>query len=388
MGGWQCGFPAVATTVSRKKNSKMNAEKSRADDFLELFRNFGALPHEKQNLTFMEVSGYPHYENVCSNILGFYLDPNQQHGLKDLFVTAIFKITENFCSTNVQSVTREFGTTGGRLDLLVEGDEFILAIENKIFHWLANDLNDYAKAVNSHGNQSKQQIKIVLGLSDIQDPKLLRDGFVSCTYAQLWKEITSLLGSYIAKANPKWVTYLLDFIETTTNLAGANMELKETDRFFIKHEEVISALLLERNSFLGRLTQKIATLCNLMKEVPEKDLLATEPYLYSTDRFVMDFKGFKSFQTRDKISFDFYLMPSGWNLQLFGRTTPAHYYLLNLVKQPSLEEKMRKAVLKDRRFYVQNWSVDTDLSLIRDELCKWLTAVNEANRTFVNQQPN
>ena len=163
------------------------------------------------------------------------------------------------------------------------------------------------------------------------------------------------------------------------------MELKETDRFFIEHEEVISALLLERNGFLGRLTQKVATLCNLMKEVPEKDLLATEPYPYSTDRFVMDFKGF---QTVHEISFDFYLKPSGWSLELFGRGTPAYYYLLNLVKQPSLEEKMRDAVLKEKRFYVQKWSVDTDLSLIRNELCKWLTAVNEANRAFVNQQPN
>lgn len=362
----------------------MNVEKIRVKEFLDLFRKFETLPHAKQNLTFMEVSGYPHYENVCSNVLGFYLNPNQQHGLKDLFISAIFQITKNTCSTTVQSVTREFGTEGGRLDLLVEGDEFILAIENKIFHWLANDLNDYAKAVNLHGNRTKQQIKIVLGLSKIKDQNLLPGGFVSCTYAQLWKEITGLLGSYIAKANPKWVTYLLDFIETTTNLAGVNMELKETDQFFIENDAVISALLLERNGFLGRLTQKVSTLCDLMKEVPEKDLLATDPYTYSTDRFVMDFK---SFQTVYEISFDFYLKPSGWSLQLFGRGVPAYYHLLNLVKQPSLEEMMRDAILNEKRFYVQKWSVDADLSLIRDELCKWLTAVDEANRSYCEVEP-
>lgn len=363
----------------------MNTTISRAEEYLRLFDMFSVLPHAKQNLTFMEVSGYPHYENVCSNILGFYLDPRQQHGLQDLFISAIFQITKHTCSTNVQRVQREFGTEGGRLDLLVEGDEFILAIENKIFHWLANDLNDYAKAVNLRGNRTKQQIKIVLGLSEIHDARLLRGGFVSCTYAQLWEAIKGLLGSYIAEASPKWVTYLLDFIETTTNLAGANMELKETDRFFIQHEEIISALLLERNEFLGRLTQKVATLCNLMKEVPEKEVLATEPYPYSTDRFVMDFK---NFQTRFAISFDFYLKPSGWSLELFGRSAPAYYYLLNLLKQPSLEEKIGDAVQKEKRFYVQKWPVDTDLSLIREELRKWLVAVNEANRTYVSQPPN
>lgn len=163
------------------------------------------------------------------------------------------------------------------------------------------------------------------------------------------------------------------------------MELKETDRFFIEHEVVISALVLERNGFLGRLTQKVATLSNLMKEVPEKDFLAPEPYPYGTDRFAMDFK---KFQTDHTIAFDLVLKPSGWSLELFGRGPHAYYYLLNLVRQPSLEKKMSDAVLKEKRFYVQKWDVYTALPFIRDELCKWLAAVNEANRTFVKQQPN
>ena len=31
--------------------------------------------------TFMEIGGYPHYENVCSNFLAFFLDPAGPHGL-------------------------------------------------------------------------------------------------------------------------------------------------------------------------------------------------------------------------------------------------------------------------------------------------------------------
>ena len=37
----------------------------------------------KKEKTFMEVSGYPHYENVCSNILSFYFNPNEEHRLND-----------------------------------------------------------------------------------------------------------------------------------------------------------------------------------------------------------------------------------------------------------------------------------------------------------------
>lgn len=362
----------------------MNSQRSRIEDYLYLVDKFRRLPHEKQNLTFMEVSGYPHYENVCSRILGFYLDSKQQHELKDLFISAILKITKNTCSTNIQSIQTEFATRNGRLDILVEGDDFILAIENKIFHWLANDLDDYAHAVRQKAKNSKQEIKIVLGLSNSNDPKILRSGFISCTYEKLWNEVKSLLGSYIAKANPKWVTYLLDFIETTTNLAGKNMELRATDEFFIQNDEIISALFKERNEFLQRLTQKVVTLCNLMNEVPEKALLTKEPYTYSTDRVVMDF----NFPTEKKIpyaiAFDLFLKPSGWSLELFGRSVPSYYHLLDLLKENPLTEKIGDGIEKERRFYVQKWPVDTDLSLLREEIRKWLIAVNESNRSFIS----
>ena len=35
--------------------------------------------------TFMDISGYPHYENVVSNILSFYFDDSEEHGMKDLW---------------------------------------------------------------------------------------------------------------------------------------------------------------------------------------------------------------------------------------------------------------------------------------------------------------
>ena len=40
--------------------------------------------------TFMEIAGYPHYENVCSNFLAFFFDPEGPHGLGSLFLDALF----------------------------------------------------------------------------------------------------------------------------------------------------------------------------------------------------------------------------------------------------------------------------------------------------------
>lgn len=35
----------------------------------------------------MDVAGFPSRENVCSNILAFYLNPAAEHGLGDLLLT-------------------------------------------------------------------------------------------------------------------------------------------------------------------------------------------------------------------------------------------------------------------------------------------------------------
>jgi hypothetical protein len=60
-------------------------------------RSFEALLHEFRKLppavrrspTFLEVAGYPHYENVCSNILAFFVDPTNPHGLGNLLLDAL-----------------------------------------------------------------------------------------------------------------------------------------------------------------------------------------------------------------------------------------------------------------------------------------------------------
>jgi hypothetical protein len=87
--------------------------------------------------TFMELSGYPHYENVCSNILRFFLDPSPPHSLGSLCLEAILQAAKTTGTpallSNVE-VEREVGTDrGNRLDILITSDSHVIGIENKIF---------------------------------------------------------------------------------------------------------------------------------------------------------------------------------------------------------------------------------------------------------------
>lgn len=107
-------------------------------------------PRPERRPTFMEISGYPHYENVCSNILVFFFDPSEPHGLGTLFLDALASIgciKEPDWSTGADiQVDREVVTSSGnRIDLLIKSHSHAILIENKIFAGTDyNPLGDYA----------------------------------------------------------------------------------------------------------------------------------------------------------------------------------------------------------------------------------------------------
>ena len=60
------------------------------EQIADLFAGLEKLPKAvKREQTFMEIAGYPHFENVCSNILAFYLQPCNNHGFGTLFLDVL-----------------------------------------------------------------------------------------------------------------------------------------------------------------------------------------------------------------------------------------------------------------------------------------------------------
>lgn len=331
----------------------------------------------------MEISGYPHYENVASNILAFFFDPAAEHRLNDLLLSAFFKMTgaKEIPTTDQVRVYREFGTQErSRIDLIIDGDSFTIGIENKIFHWLANDLVEYGEVIDRRGQSRDLVIKAVLGLRHIEDRTQLRGGFSSYTYGELWQHVRSSLGNYVSNADPKWLFYLMDFMTTTANLAGENMELQKTDQFFIEHNEVIEKLLAQRSVFLERLNQKVSTLYTMMSETNASKAFPCRIWIYSNSCLVLDFR----FADVYAISFDLYIKPGGWELQLFGRNKQSKTYLEKLLGQDALKTRTANALLREDRHIAQTWPIDADLSVVRDVLCSWIDAVVEANKTASN----
>jgi hypothetical protein len=155
VGGFSGVFPpCLERGVAAERNDDVDGEDSLPGDILQLSATSGrglsldprtaaSLLDEFKRLsgrfaqpqTFMEIDGYPHYENVCSNFLAFFFDPESPHGLGSLFLDALVGSVgiiggERGLGDNV-SVEREATTeAGNRIDLLVTSDSHAVLIEN------------------------------------------------------------------------------------------------------------------------------------------------------------------------------------------------------------------------------------------------------------------
>ena len=226
-----------------------------------LINQFEKLPPVKiPKPTFLEITEYPHYENVCSNILRFYMDTREPHELGNLVVKSLLTlIGEQTLSerlTETKEVKREVGTFDTkRIDLLVNLDDTVIIIENKIYHQLTNQLQAYMNYAN-HNYKDKTILYVLLApekvnpdlLPDtlIGDKKCLSDnpknGFRSVSYTELFQCIKANLGEYALKADTKYLAYFIDFITTMENLNSTKTMDENVINFVLDNEENIKKI--------------------------------------------------------------------------------------------------------------------------------------------------
>jgi len=333
----------------------------------------------------MDIAGYSHYENVCSNILAFYFDPKEDHGLGDLMIRSLFSLHDKAVNRPVNSieVIREYPTSnGGRLDLVLSGEGFVVGIENKIYHWLANDLEDYGRTIDVAAGTDKEPLKYVLGLRAVAE--VLPDGFQSITYEQFWEAVEDRMGPYLSKANHKWLQYLLDFIQTTRNLTSNAMnESLPNDQFFIENNEVIERLFTERTHFIERLNHKVSQLKILVCEDPNlRSLLTQDPWIYLKSVLVLDF-----IPTEDlnQIALDLGINPNGWELTILGRGRSESFLAQLIQNSPQLLGLRSCERAQNGRRIVKRWDLEAGFEEIYSDLAQFAQQVCDATRA--NQEP-
>ena len=302
----------------------------------------------------MQIAGYPHYENVCSNILAFFFDPSNPHGLETLFLDALARTagienSEGTLSSGVE-VEREATTEAGNsIDILIQSDSHAILIENKIFASIANPFADYAAHLDSLA-EHRDQHKFLLTLKPVGE-SIERDighGFRNVTHAQLVNEIRGLLGFYVASADTRYLTFMLDFLNTLDYLQGGMvMNLEFVDFLASKHNEV-EAFLGKIKNFRGELRSKVAGLKEL---IDFNDYPNVQQSLWRTEALPLRDYLVHNIDIRNNTAQDFVvgvdtiIDPNGWEIQIFtrGRDTPDKRErlraLLQILEIPFEEQK-------------------------------------------------
>ncbi|MEG9430393.1 MAG: PD-(D/E)XK nuclease family protein [Christensenellaceae bacterium] len=221
--------------------------------------------------TFFDVSGFPHYENVISNILAFFFDTNEEHGLKELWLKSLLdcyneRAGTSFQSGEVEEIEREHSTDERkRLDIIISMEDTVIAIENKIYATPYNPFNMYHEEILNYCNGGKQIVEILLSLNKEENQQTkYNTTFYNITYKNLIGKVKQNLGNYIVDANEKWLIFMKDVLNNIENLGARDSMNGEWQKFLKDNGEYISKFfdnyrkdIQTKLTFISDLSQKV-----------------------------------------------------------------------------------------------------------------------------------
>ena len=245
---------AVLDVLYRGDRMNLVRFKTLLSDFNKI--NIKNIPTET---TFLDISGFPHYENVCSNILKFFFSSDELHGLKDLLVQALLvslgEVPEHEIIVN--DVLREQATdVGNRLDVVILTDDYVIGIENKIYANAYNDFNDYSRYLDHIGN-CRKVFKVILSVYSIQHNN---SGFINVRYSDFFNNIDDLIGRYWHNGKEKYLIYLRDFMQTIRRIEGGTKMDNELQIFISENLDDVQAFLKSINEMKKQLRQRVQDL--------------------------------------------------------------------------------------------------------------------------------
>lgn len=353
-------------------------EAARLQSFEELLDEFRQLPGSVERpRTFMEIAGYPHYENACSNILAFFMDPEESHGLGILVLDALtgagsIAAADEGVGGNI-SIEREVSTdAGNRIDILITSDTHAILIENKILAGVSNPFNDYSAYLDRIAN-GRAKHKLLLTLYPTGEGSGW--GFVNLTHKDFVEEVRSLLGRYVSGADTRHLTIFLDFLNTLENLQKGTRMDREFVKFLAERDVDIKDLFANLKGFRTELREKVEELRTLIdtsqhqtvevQDLWRGDTASMADTLYHNIRIAEDLL----------VGIDTRLNPQGWEIQIFARGKGSTSKLRDLLQRLDIPFEEEKRFIHHARF-----AYDEDLNQIKpivQELIDKLATVEE-----------
>lgn len=211
----------------------------------------------EREITIFDTALKSHHENPITELLAFFLDPNEKHSLNsgfyDGFIEAIKqheKFSEFEFGEVLEVVTQQITDKGKFIDLWLETDTALIVVEVKVYHTQNNPFKEYLSWANKKLkdiNKTKQETGIEKKLVPLVfSPNGFTniEGWLGLSYSDFTTQLKQTLGMQIIN-NPlnKWGVFARDFL---LHLDSFNESL-ETDmeslKFVIDNMQKIQELV-------------------------------------------------------------------------------------------------------------------------------------------------
>ncbi len=189
---------------------------------------------------FLELTGQAHKENVNSRVYAYFLDNTLHPEIASVFMKALSQLIKRKSSKDLSlfdftCLTEVTTVKGNRIDLLIANQDSAIIIENKIYHYLNNDLADYYNHVNL---PAQNKAAVVLSLKPVKTTG--HADFINITHQEWMEEIKSI--GLPANLELKKYVYLNDFITTIHQLTSSEGMNEQTQFFFKYPTQVMKAV--------------------------------------------------------------------------------------------------------------------------------------------------
>ena len=300
------------------------------DQFKALLAEFKKLtPTLQRDPTTLELSGYPHRENVYSNILAFFLDPGREHGFGSLFLESLlfvagYKEQEVAIQGGEEvEVNREESTrTRKRIDLVISTDTLIVGIENKIYQPLHNDLEDYGRHLAEKAKANERRVcKILLGLNrPNKDQELFC--FKPVTYQEYFAEVHRRIGHTLIASKDRYLRFLREVIETVNHLTEGSAMKPEILAFFADNKKDVERLWKETQNLKNNMRSRVKALQESLdiSDLPKsQDRPIKQSFYWETYELFETLVYDITIESGFVLAIDIWISPKGWVVDVFAR---------------------------------------------------------------------
>jgi hypothetical protein len=214
----------------------------------EFLKQYKLVEYVEKEKNIFQIAGFPHYENVSSNVLAYFLKyPIVFESLLNCIEKDRFPYDISEC--NIENITREKSTKERkRIDILINTDKVIIGIENKIDDpvndpTVSNPMNDYYEYLKELAKKENKAWKFIV-LSKIKVEE--SENYINILYSDFAKELRKNYSELQKGLGDRYFLLLNEYVENIESFNGGLymnnefVEIAKQDGNLKKIEQIMS----------------------------------------------------------------------------------------------------------------------------------------------------